>query len=346
MGPPKKARSRVKRSFLKSLRATFLIAGVSAGVLHSVVLGEAETESFFEHETLVIVGAPGEERFEKGFQAAAEAWKKAAVSTRARLEIVGLGESEEEDDLTLIESWIANLDPRSATPAWIIYIGHGTHTQKNTLLNLRGPDLSAASLATQLDPLERSFVFIHGGSASAPFINRLSKPNRILITATRSGDELNYARFGERFANVIESRTGDSNQDGQVSLLEAFVATSRSVEEFYEESNRLASEHALIDDNGDSVGTPSDWFRGERLVKQPEGDRIPDGFRSRQIAFIPSPQEKMLTPEQRFARDQLEAELESLRGRKSYFDEDRYYEQLEAILLKLGSIYLEDTRDS
>ena len=54
----------------------------------------------------------------------------------------------------------------------------------------------------------------------------------------------------------------------------------------------------------------------------------------------------MLTPEQRFARDQLEAELESLRVRKSYFDEDRYYEQLEAILLKLGSIYLKDTRDS
>ncbi len=323
-----------------------MIASVSGGLLYSLVSGEAETESFFEHETLVIVGTPGEEQFEKGFQAAAEAWEKAAASTRARLKIVGLAESEEEDDLTQIESWIANLNPKSSTPAWIIYIGHGTHTQKNTLLNLRGPDLSAASLATQIDPLERTLIFIHGGSASAPFINQLSKPNRILITATQSGDELNYARFGERFANVIESRTGDSNQDGQVSLLEAFVATSRSVEAFYQDSNRLASEHALIDDNGDAVGTPSDWFRGERLVKQPEGDRIPDGFRSRQIAFVPSLQEKMLTPEQRFARDQLEAELESLRGRKSDLDEDRYYEQLEAILLKLGLIYLGDTRDS
>ena len=63
-------------SFLKALRATLLIAGVPGGLLHSVALVEAETESFFEHETLVIVGAPGEERFEKGFQAAAEAWKK------------------------------------------------------------------------------------------------------------------------------------------------------------------------------------------------------------------------------------------------------------------------------
>ena len=329
------------------MKSLVRLSGITAFVMAQIhpALGEKESNAGFEHETLVVVGAPGEERFENGFRAAAEAWEKAAASTKARLRIVGLEESGV-DDLAQIESWIANLNPKSAAPAWIVYIGHGTHTQKNTLLNLRGPDLSAESLAEQLEPLERTLIFIHGGSASAPFINKLSKPNRILITATRSGDELNYARFGERFANVIESRTGDSNQDGQVSLLEAFVATSRSVEEFYEESNRLASEHALIDDNGDSVGTPSDWFRGERLVKQPENDRIPDGFRSRQIAFISSPQEKMLTPEQRFDRDQLEAELESLRGRKSDLDEDAYYEQLEAILLKLGAIYLEDARDS
>lgn len=328
----------------KSLSNPRCIAAIWLALLLPA-FGEDDSAVSFEHETLVIVGAPGEERFEKGFRAAAKAWKKAADSTRARLTTVGLDESNQ-NDLAQIESWIADLEPKSLTPVWIVYIGHGTHTPKNTFLNLRGPDLSAEALAQQLEPLDRTFIFVHGGSASAPFISRLSKPNRILITATRSGDELNYARFGERFANVIASRTGDSNQDGQVSLLEAFVATSRSVEEFYQESNRLASEHALIDDNGDAVGTPSDWFRGERLIKQPENDRIPDGFRSRQIAFIPSPQEKMLTPEQRFARDELEAELESLRGRKSDLDEDAYYEQLEAILLKLGAIYLEDDRDS
>jgi len=298
-----------------------------------------------EHELLLIVGAPGEERFADGFRSAAEAWVTAAESTNASIAIVGLDESEQ-NDLDRIEKWVADLQRDTPIPAWIVYIGHGTHTQKRTLLNLRGPDLGATELGEWLEPLERTLIFIHGGSASAPFINRLSKPNRILMTATRSGSELNYARFGERFAQVIASRTGDANQDGQVSLLEAFVATAQSVEKFYENEGRLASEHALIDDNGDSVGTPSDWYRGERLVKQTEDGTTPDGFRSRQIAFIPSEQERRLTAEQRFARDQLEAELEAIRAQKSAMDEDAYYDKLEEVLLELGEIYLDGENDS
>lgn len=298
-----------------------------------------------DHELLLIVGAPGEERFAEGFRSAADAWEKAASSTNASITVVGLEESDNQD-LSLIEDWVTSLKNDTAIPAWIVYIGHGTHTQKNTLLNLRGPDLSATALGEWLDPLERTLIFIHGGSASAPFINSLSKPNRILMTATRSGTELNYARFGERFAQVISSRDGDANQDGQVSLLEAFVSAAQSVEQFYKDEGRLASEHALIDDNGDSVGTPSDWFRGERLIKQPEGDTIPDGFRSRQIAFIASEQERLLTPDQRFARDRLEAELESLRSKKTAMDESEYYKQLENVLLKLGEIYLDDKNES
>lgn len=298
-----------------------------------------------DHELLLIVGAPGEERFADGFQSAAKAWETAAESTNASITIVGLDESEQ-SDLERIEKWVKELQNDSPIPAWIVYIGHGTHTPKRTLLNLRGPDLGATELGEWLDPLERTLIFIHGGSASAPFINRLSKPNRILMTATRSGSELNYARFGERFAQVIAARAGDANQDGQVSLLEAFVATAQSVEKFYENEGRLASEHALIDDNGDSVGTPSDWFRGERLVKQPEDGTTPDGFRSRQIAFIPSEQERRLTAEQRFARDRLEAELEALRAQKTAMDENQYYNKLEQVLLKLGEIYLTGESDS
>jgi len=298
-----------------------------------------------DHELLLIVGSPGEPDYEAGFRSAAEAWIRAADSTNARLKVVGL-EASDTNDRELIQTWIDELEAQSAVPAWIVYIGHGTHTQKRTSINLKGPDLDAITLASWLDRLERTLIFIHGGSASAPFINRLSKPNRILMTATRSGEELNYARFGERFAQIIEARVGDANQDGQVSLLEAFVATARSVEAFYEENQRLASEHALIDDNGDATGTPADWFRGERLIKTPQDDRTPDGFRSRQIAFIASEQERLLSPEQRQRRDQLEIEMERLRSRKTSLEESAYYEQLETILLKLSKIYLAPTDDS
>ncbi len=298
-----------------------------------------------DHELLVVVGSPGEAQYAEGFEAAANAWRDAAQTTNTRLEIVGLDASDTSDRAE-VESWIASLDRDSPIPAWIVYIGHGTHTAKRSSLNLKGPDVDADTLASWLEPIERALVFIHGGSASAPFIAKLSKENRILITATRTGEELNYARFGERFARIIETRSGDSNQDGQVSLLEAFVATARSVESFYEESHRLASEHALIDDNGDATGTPADWFRGERLVKTPKEGVKADGFRSRQIAFIASEQERMLSPEQRQRRNRLELELESLRTEKGALDTDLYYERLEAILLKLSRIYLNPDSDS
>ncbi len=325
------------------LRGLLLINSLLFGSI--TLLGEQDQQEPPEHELLVIVGAPGEDRYEAGFKAAASAWKRAADSTHARMEIVGL-DTQDESDFERIENWVTTLDTESPVPVWIIYIGHGTHTQKRTLLNLKGADLDSETFATWLEPIKRPLVFIHGGSASAPFINRLSQPNRILITATRSGEELNYARFGERFANVIESRDGDSNQDGQVSLLEAFVATARSVELFYEEAGRLASEHPLIDDNGDQTGTPADWFRGERLVKEPEDDRMPDGFRSRQIALIASEQESRLSPEKRLARDQLEIELEQHRSLKKSMNESEYYQKLETILRELSKIYLSDTNDS
>ena len=41
---------------------------------------------------------------------------------------------------------------------------------------------------------------INCASASGPFINRLSGPNRVVIVATKSGFEMNFSRFGEYLA--------------------------------------------------------------------------------------------------------------------------------------------------
>ncbi len=295
-----------------------------------------------DHEILLVVGAAGEESFVEGFAKAAEQWKEAAKAAKAKIDILGLNEKTEAEntDRESIQQWIRNLDTISPIPAWIVYIGHGTHNRQSTALNLKGPDLDAITLSEWLDPFDRSIIFIHGGSASSPFISQLSAPNRIIISATRSGDEINYARFGERFAAVIGSFQGDVDQDGQVSLLEAFQTASQSVETFYKESGRIVTEHALIDDNGDGYGTPADWFRGTRVVKKAEDNREPDGFRASQIALIPSEQERSLTPEQREARNVLELQIEMLRKRKSEMPETEYYDELEKILTQLAEIYL------
>lgn len=322
-------------------------------VLLFVFLSALTTHAAPTHEIALVIGAPGEPAYAENFSAAARAWQNAAERAGAALTTIGLSPESETataDDRTRLQTWIAARVQTSDTPAlastplWIVYIGHGTHDARETRLNLRGPDVTARELAAWLAPLSRPLVFIHGGSAGAPFINALSGPDRIIISATRSGGELNYARFGERFANAVANPAADIDQDGQTSLLEAFVTAAQQVQAFYAENGRLATEHALIDDNGDKQGTPAEWFRGTRVQRRPQNSTAqPDGQHARLIALIPTEAERALTPAQREQRDVLERELEALRAKKSSLSEDDYYRQLESLFRQLGALYRSDT---
>ena len=81
------------------------------------------------------------------------------------------------------------------------------------------------------------------------------------VTATRSGYQHNYARFGKFLAEALSNPKNDLDKDGQISLLESFLSASHRTTEFYKTEGRLATEHALLDDNGDGLGTPATWFR-------------------------------------------------------------------------------------
>src|SRR4029079_14078631 len=88
-------------------------------------------------------------------------------------------------------------EPQSGAEAlWIVFNGHGTWGGKTARVNMRGPDISGADLGGWLKPVQRPTVVIDTSSSSAPFIAALSGPGRVIITATRSGSEQNFARFG------------------------------------------------------------------------------------------------------------------------------------------------------
>ena len=102
---------------------------------------------------------------------------------------------------------------------------------------------------------------------------------------------------------------------------------------------RLATEHALIDDNGDGKGTPSDWYRGVRATRQAKEGSQPDGLRANQFHLVRNPREQKMPVEIRQRRDQLEREIERLRQTKKNLNETDYYEQLEEILVELAKLY-------
>lgn len=296
-------------------------------------------------EVLVVVGAAGVDEFTDGFADAANAWRKAAERGGASITIIGLEPSATggPEDRELFKQAIDSINPAGTRPAWIVYIGHGTYDRRVARLNLRGDDVTEPELTGWLERFERPLVFVHGGSSSGTFINKLSGPNRVIVTATQSGAEVNYARFGEFFAHAIGSPTADVDQDEQTSILEAFVSASAQVRRFYDEAGRMMTEHALVDDNGDGRGTSADWFSGTRAVKNAEDGSSPDGSRANRIALVENDTERQLTQEQRELRDGLERELEALRARKASMLESNYLNELETLFRKLAPIYLPGT---
>ena len=97
---------------------------------------------------------------------------------------------------------------------------------------------------------------------------------------------MNFARFGNELSNSMTNPAADLDKDGQTSLLEAWLMAARRIEEHYKTQGQLATEHSLLDDNGDGHGTPADWYRGIRLVKNSSGKNNADGFLAHQFHLV------------------------------------------------------------
>ncbi len=299
---------------------------------------EGTTNAPTPASVVVVVGAPGEEQYATVFAQVAERWRQAAERGGALHREIGLGETNGPSDLDRLEQWLSDEPRESEAELWLVFIGHGTFDGRDARFNLRGPDLSASTLAGWLKPFRRPLVILNTASASGPFLNALSGPGRVIVTATRSGYEQNYTRLGLYLAEAIDDPKADLDRDGQTSLLEAFLMASRRVTEFYQAEGRLATEHALLDDNGDGLGTPADWFRGVRAVKRAAGGASLDGLRANQIHLVRSAAERQLSPAERARRDELEQAIVRLREEKSRLGEDEYYRRLEALLTELARL--------
>ena len=111
------------------------------------------------------------------------------------------------------------------------------------------------------------------------------------------------------------------------------------MKEFYDADGRLMTEHALLDDNGDRLGTPADWFQGVRATKSAKSGAEVDDQRASQWNLVRSPQEADLPPDVRARRDELELQLAQARLRKSQLSQEEYLQQIEPLLLELAELY-------
>jgi hypothetical protein len=295
-------------------------------------------------EIIVVIGAEGEPEFGEQFGKWANTWKSFADRTQTKFTAVGRSAIGEKSDRELLKSAIAHVANRPSaakhsSATWIVLIGHGTYSQRTAKFNLRGPDVSANEMSKWIQPIQSPLVIVNCSSSSSPFINQLSGENRVIVTATKSGTQYNFSRFGKYFADAISSMDSDLDHDEEVSVQEAFVRASSEVNDFYLSQDRIATEHALIDDNGDAKGTPAKMFRGVRPIATAKDGAELDGKVASKMTLPTSDQKLKLTPDERKQRAELENQLEKLRQRKADLDPDEYFAAIEPLLVGLAKIY-------
>lgn len=298
---------------------------------------------------IIVVGAAGEAEFGAAFQQAARRWQAVVQKAGASSDRLGpaaepsgdndADSAEPTDRQRLQERLQLQHGIVTDQPLWVVLIGHGTFAGDVAKFNLQGPDVSADELAAWTAPLQRPLVLVNGASASGPFINRLSGANRTIVTATRSGAEQNYARFGNYLAEAIGDMAADLDHDDAVSILEAYLHAAAQTMQFYEAEGRLATEHPLIDDNGDQMGTPADFFQGARAVRTPRQDLAVDGLTARRQVLFVLDSVPRLSESDRAVRAELEDRLEQLRTQKPQLGEAAYYQQLEPLMVRLAKLY-------
>jgi hypothetical protein len=298
-------------------------------LLGSAVCAQKKTPSDPNKFAVIVNGAGGDPAYAKQF----EDWTaelRSALSDRFGFDVKNLTvlsnakATDVRDTFTQLKS---RLDATNVL--FVFLIGHGSFDGKESKFNLVGPDLAASEYNTLLSALPtKRVVVLNMASASGEFVKSLSAKGRIIITATKSGQETNATRFAGFFIAALRAPDADTDQDGHISVLEAFVYANRLTADFYTRAGRLATEHALLDDNGDGVGREKAEAGEGLLARATYLDSL-----SIDEAAATAATGKLLKE-----RTRLEGEIEQLIARKENMPEAEYEATLERLFIDLAKV--------
>ena len=285
---------------------------------------------------LIVVGLGGDPETAKTFHrwsnTLAESSERLGVPAERLVHLVGeavegdarvSGRSTRDEVTKALTRFAAEAGPEDLV--FITLIGHGQWDGRAAKFNMPGPDMGPEDFEPLLKKLRsKQVVVVNTASSSGPFLEALSAPGRTLVSATRSGAEHYTTLFGGFFVDALSSPTADADKNKRISVLEAFQFAKAEVTRAYEREGLLATEHPLLDDDGDRKGsaepTPT-GADGKVAAVLSLGDASNDGLPS-------DPKLRALHLERR----ELERRVESLRLLKDSMEPARYTSELEKLV--------------
>jgi hypothetical protein len=301
-----------------------------------VVLFAATPVAASERYALIISGANGEASYADQYGQ----WRQATVTALLEklafddAKIISLFDGGDANHASTAAGVRRSLDAIRAAMRpddllFVLLIGHGSFDGTEAKFNLVGPDLSSAEWAAMLKPIPGQIVVVDTTAASFPFLERLSGARRVVITATDSVAQRFDTVFPEYFVRALTDSSADLDKNGRVSVWEAFAAASMGVRRYYTQRGQLATEHALIDDNGDGVGRETggegtDGSMSSRLYLDPD---VPGA--------APTDEELLLLLQKRAA---LQIDADELKQRRQLMTPDEYQKEFERVMLELARV--------
>lgn len=295
-----------------------------------------------ERFALIVAGATGGAEYGAQYTAWIDAFSR---SLEGRLKftpanVTVLSETEARDTAATAENVrraIASIRQRMTKNdlLFVLLIGHGTFDGEQAKFNLVGRDLESAEWAALLQPLPGRVVIVNSTAGSFPFIERLSGPRRIVITATDSPAQTYDTVFPEFFVKAFEEEGADIDRNQRISVWEAFAFASAGVRRHYQQRGLLPTERSLLDDNGDAAGKGA-------AEQGADGAHASRTYLDQELPGAAPTDDELLKLLQKKAL--VEAELEELKIRKAFLAASDYAKEFERIIIDLSRVSSEIRR--
>jgi hypothetical protein len=313
-----------------------LVLKVLVLVLVLMVLTVPVRTAASERYALIVTGALGEPAYGEQYaqwrqQAVTALLEKLAVDERKVFTLLDGGDETHAATAANVRKVLGALRSSITTDDMllVLLIGHGSFDGVEAKFNLVGPDLSSAEWAGLIKPIAGRVVVVNTTAASFPFLEQLAGQRRIVITATDSVAQRFDTVFPEYFIRALTDPAADIDKNGRVSVWEAFTAASMGVKRYYTQRGTLATERALIDDDGDGVGREAggegkDGSAASRLYFDPD------------VAGAAPTDEVLLQLLQR--RATLQIDVDDLKQRRQLMTPDEYALEFEKLMLDLARV--------
>jgi len=213
----------------------------------------------------------------------------------------------------------------------LVLLGHGTYDGDTAKFNLVGPDLTARDWSDLLAGVQGRLAVVNTTEASFPFLESLTAKGRVVVTATDSAAQKYATVFPEYFVKAVREASSDLDKNGRTSIFEVFAAASAAVKQHYEQRGQLATERAVIDDNGDGKGR-------EASADGPDGGVARISYLDAEnVADNASPELAALTTRRRT----LEGQAEEHKQLKGVMPDAEWNAQFEKLMLELAQVSAE-----